>query len=353
MKILLLISLLTTAVSASAFAQEEQPAPFQGGFPSANAVSSPSQQPNPGFPDMAPTPEEQLRMAVNSSNSYGNNPANVPAQNLNGVAALPPLTPPNNVSFLMEMIAPFGADEIRKAKEMLNEQSKAVSHKPVVTVPRTRSVSVDLSPGAELPVLYTAAGEISTLVFIDASGAPWPIAASPRVSNVKAYHVEWLKDTPSLIVSSLSSHETGNLTVFLQGLATPVLVQLNHAKVKNHKQSVDYRVDLRIPGRGPNAAAPIFGADKIALYDNIMQKFLDGLPPEGATELAVGGGNASKAKVWDYQGKLFVRTPLHIQTAFDQSMSSSDGMKIYRLLPTPFITLSDMGTPVTLELKLN
>lgn len=65
------------------------------------------------------------------------------------------------------------------------------------------------------------------------------------------------------------------------------------------------------------------------------------------------GGAATRAQAWQYGDALFVRTVNDIQTAFDQSMASGDGTRVYRLAPTPFVTLSEMGRAVTLQLDID
>ena len=61
----------------------------------------------------------------------------------------------------------------------------------------------------------------------------------------------------------------------------------------------------------------------------------------------------ARTQVWQYGDAMFVRTNYDIQTAFDQSMAAADGTRVYRLPPTPYVTLSEMGRSVTLQLDIN
>lgn len=308
--------------------------------------------------------QQQIRQAFPSSN-YG--PANyaVQGQPVNpgeggqpqdGVAAMPPLNPPSNYEEAAEVAAPFTPEEIRKMRGLVEGSRRAKAEHPVRTVPRISSISVDLSPGASLPILRTLPGEMSTLVLLDSTGAPWPLAAAPRVSNNDLFDVEWLDGTPSVVISALTGYDDGNVTIFLKGLATPVVVKLVSGEPDGKQQKdrvVDYRLDLRVPGRGPNANAPLMGPGKIALYDDTLQAFLDGIPPSSAKVVVAHGEVPARTQVWQLDGNLFVRTSEDIQTAFDQSLASGDGTRVYRLPATPFVTLSQMGKAVTLQLDIN
>ncbi|WP_426212503.1 DotH/IcmK family type IV secretion protein [Massilia sp. TWP1-3-3] len=91
----------------------------------------------------------------------------------------------------------------------------------------------------------------------------------------------------------------------------------------------------------------------MALYDDVMQAFLDGLPPKDAKRVQMHGGAPARTQIWQYGDALFVRTAYDIQSAFDQSLASGDGTRVYRLAPTPYVTLSEMGRSVTLQLDIN
>ncbi|MRT95210.1 conjugal transfer protein TraN, partial [Xylella fastidiosa subsp. multiplex] len=89
-------------------------------------------------------------------------------------------------------------------RQQLDDLRKAKAYHPVRTVPRISSISVDLSPGAALPIVRVLPGEQTTLVFVDSTGAPWPLAVTPRVSDLRYFDVEWLSGTPFVVISALS-----------------------------------------------------------------------------------------------------------------------------------------------------
>ncbi|AKU21205.1 DotH/IcmK family type IV secretion protein [Massilia sp. NR 4-1] len=277
----------------------------------------------------------------------------------NGVAPLPPLVPPSggqlDFNTAKAAIAPFTPDEIIKLRRTLDDTRKAKAYRPVRTVPRISSITVDLSPGAALPIARMLPGEMATLVFTDMAGNAWPLAAAPRVSDARSFEVEWLQDTASVVISSRSSYEDGNLVVMLRSHATPVMVKLVTGEPDSvgKNRIVDYRLDLRIPGHAPGAPRPINGTEKIALNDDAMQGFLDGIPPKNAIAIALHGDVPSRTQVWQFAGALYLRTRANIRSAFDQTMASSDGTRVYRLPPTPYIALSDGDRSVIVELDIN
>lgn len=390
---LLLVAPLAASSLAPAMAQnaqqpQSQPAQ-QSAAPAAQGVASPApaapapqaQQapqwvnaaaPNGGFPPppgQAPMSSQQQIQAAFPQTNYGaanyavagQPPQGYPQQYpagaapQNGVAPMPPLAPPSNFERAEQVVSRFSNDEIVRLRQQLDDSRKAKAYHPVRTVPRISSISVDLSPGAALPIARVLPGEQTTLVFVDSTGAPWPLAVAPRVSDPRYFDVEWLQGTPSVVISALSAYEDGNATVFLQGMATPVVVKLATGEPDSKEKSrvVDYRLDLRVPGRGPNAQAPFLGAGRVALYDDTMQAFLDGIPPRDAKRVTAHGDVPARTQVWQYGDAMFVRTNYDIQTAFDQSMSAADGTRVYRLPPTPYVTLSEMGRSVTLQLDIN
>lgn len=117
---------------------------------------------------------------------------------------------------------------MRQLAEALVDQaikhSRAMAIPPVQAIPESRSVSVNLSPGTAMPILRTMPGETSTLVFLDSTSGLWPLAVTPRISNENLFSVEWLRDSPIVVVSAKIFYEQGNLTVFLKGLITLVIV---------------------------------------------------------------------------------------------------------------------------------
>ena len=88
------------------------------------------------------------------------------------------------------------------------------------------------------------------------------------------------------------------------------------------------------------------------MYDDIIQSFLDGLPPEDSIKIKFSGNSSVPVQIWKYKNSLYVRTSLNIQNAFDQIISSGDGTKVYKIMETPFITFSDDDKKIVLQLEI-
>ncbi|VFR81230.1 hypothetical protein ISE1_2724 [plant metagenome] len=52
-------------------------------------------------------------------------------------------------------------------------------------------------------------------------------------------------------------------------------------------------------------------------------------------------------------GMLYLRTPLGMETAFDQTIGAADGTRVYKLAPTPFVMLSELGHLLQLQLDID
>ena len=113
--------------------------------------------------------------------------------------------------------------------------------------------------------------------------------------------------------------------------------------------AVDYRVDLRVPGIGPNAAYTkqyLPGAS-----DPVLLDVLNGVPPKGATTLRVLGDSSCQA--WLLDNKLYLRTQLTIiSPAWQSIMTSADGTHAYELQPTSEILVLRKGKDAEFKLVL-
>lgn len=269
-------------------------------------------------------------------------------------AAKPAAPPPPNLtpaqlsqaafSATVDATLPMTPDQIQKLRSLYQASQYAAASTPD-TPPRPTATSlfVDLSPGATPPVIRLAQGFITSLVFLDSTGSPWPIEAYD-VGNPQAFNIQWDKTTNTMMVQSLTMYNYGNLAVRLRGLPTPIMLTL----VPGQK-AVDYRVDLRVQGYGPNAAALPTGNGLPNSADPSLLGVLDGVPPDGSKLLNVTGG---VAQAWLSGTSLYVRTRLDvISPGWLGTMSSADGMHAYVMQPTPVLLVSQNGRVVQLRVE--
>lgn len=238
---------------------------------------------------------------------------------------------------------PMTPDQIRLLHDVLDQSQRAVAQ-PAGTPPKptSSSVLIHLEPGSTPPVIRLRDGYVTSVVFVDATGQPWPIAAYD-LGNPKLFNIHWDQKGNTLMVQAATGYQEGNLAVLLKGLNTPVMITLIPGQ-----QAVDYRVDMRVPRLGPNAlAVNAFSAPQSA--DPRLLDVLDGIPPNGFTSLVVSEVGSS---AW-YQGNtMFLRTPLIVLSpSWTATISSDDGMHAYELQPSPVILVMEHGKITKLKVK--
>ena len=248
---------------------------------------------------------------------------------------------------LLNKTFPMSPDQIEKLHRELDKSQQAVqTHPTTPPQPVSSTLTVDLSPGATPPVIRLSTGFVTSVVFVDMTGQPWPIVAY-SLGNNKHFNIQWdQKDQKNntLFIQSTTTYVNANLAVRLAELDTPVMISL----VTGQKE-VDYRADLQIRSRSPNALPPILEDNLPNTASPSLLSVLDGVPPKGSVELQVSGGYG---RAWVYNKKLILRTKLTLLSpAWTASVSSSDGTKVYELMETPFVLISQNGKPVKVELK--
>lgn len=240
---------------------------------------------------------------------------------------------------------PLSPDQIIELRDTLDDTQRAQATDPYERTPEPTSSSllVNLSPGSTPPVIRMARGFVTSLVFIDSTGAPWPIKAYD-LGNPNAFNISWNQKDNTLFVQALSTYTYGNLAVVLQNLDTPVMLTLVPGQ-----RVVDYRVDLRMNGLGPKAKPAIGGIGLPGQADPTLLSILDGIPPKDAKSLVV-ENNAAQA--WVIGEKIYVRSLYTVVSpAWVGKMSSADGMNAYVMQRTPMLLLSRYGKIAQIRLE--
>ncbi len=244
---------------------------------------------------------------------------------------------------LLDKISPLTPDQIIQMKRQQDKTEQAVATTPN-TPPRpvSSTLTIDLSPGVTPPVIRLSAGFVTSLVFVDSTGQPWPIS-DYSLGNPKNFNIQWDKKTNTLFIQSTSAYSSANLAIRLATLDTPVMLSL-----VSGQREVDYRVDLQVQGSGPNALPPIAGDNTPGVSTSLLS-VLDGVPPPNSQELEVSGGYG---RAWLSQGKLLFRTQLTVLSpAWSATVSSPDGTRVYEMAKTTLILASQNGKPIKIELK--
>lgn len=264
----------------------------------------------------------------------------------------PPLPPTSDEAYAIGRAAPLSRQEVETVKGAIDEEKRGRAWQPVDTVPRISAQTVNLSPGASLPLVRTAVDQPSSIVFMDSTGAPWPLGAPPFNGNNKGFFVQHIPDSDIVSVQALRQYDRGNITVYLKGLNVPVIVNITSGEPDSggNAQVIDSRLDLRIPRRGPNAKALPAGENKIGLYNDLLQAFLDGIPPKEARRLKAKG--VPDTEVWEVGDDLYIRTRAELRDSFEQTLASGDGTTLYKLPVTPEAAFSVAGKTSYLTIEL-
>lgn len=247
-------------------------------------------------------------------------------------------------SELLGKTMPMTPDQIHDFKRAVDTTQRAVAT-PANAPPKPMSSTllVSLAPGEQPPAIKMSQGFISSLVFVDASGAAWPIQAYD-LGNSQAFNVQWDTTTNVMMIQPLQPYTYANLAVRLKGLAPPVMLTLVPGQ-----SVVDYRVDVTVMGQGPNSS----GMDsRVGLPKDASAALLgvlDGIPPEGSKALTVADGSG---EAWLSGGVMYFRSRYTVLSpAWLDSMQSPDGMHAYQLPVTPLLLISKLGKPIEVGIQ--
>ncbi len=156
---------------------------------------------------------------------------------------------------------------------------------------------------ADPPPCASCQGSATTLTFSDITGAPWPVL-SVVTGNPTAYQTLSAGEegkTNIIVVSPIKEHIPSNLVVTLVGHPVPIVMAIDPEGA-----DVDYRVDVGILHRGPNAAQDVVGVSNLSTTNDLtMVKFLDGVAPEGAKAVRT---SSPEVEAWRFEDVLYIRT---------------------------------------------
>ncbi|TAL63502.1 MAG: type IV secretion protein IcmK, partial [Legionella sp.] len=245
---------------------------------------------------------------------------------------------------MTESLYPLTPEQVVRLKQTYQTSEYAQASTPgTPPKPTATSQFVNLSPGSTPPVIRLSQGFVSSLVFLDSTGAPWPIAAYD-LGDPSAFNIQWDKTGNTLMIQAQKLYNYGNLAVRLKGLNTPVMLTLIPGQ-----KAVDYRVDLRVQGYGPNAKTTPLGEGIPPEASDLLLHVLDGVPPPGSQRLIVSGGDA---RAWLSNDKMYVRTNLTILSpGWLASMTSADGTHAYEMQKSPVILVSWHGKVMQLKVE--
>lgn len=240
---------------------------------------------------------------------------------------------------------PLSPKQIVRLHQMFAASQAAAAQSPgTPPKPTATSEFVKLAPGSTPPVIRLGKGFVTSVVFLDSTGAPWPIA-NYDIGDPQAFNIVWNKKDNTLMIQAEKAYKYGNLAVRLRDLNTPIMITLIPGQ-----QAVDYRVDMRVPGIGPKAKnIPTGNGLPQAASSPQLLSVLDGAAPRGGVALKVYG---AVMQAWEVGTTIYVRTrDTVLSPSWLASMASADGTKVYKLQQTPVLLVSVDGKVTTVRLE--
>lgn len=239
---------------------------------------------------------------------------------------------------------PMSTEQIRKLRGLFAQSQRAASAYPVAP-PKAiiSSQNVSLEPGATPPIIRLGQGFVTSVLFVDSTGAAWPIA-SYDIGNPSAYNIQWDKTSNILMMQSITQFTMGNLAIQLKGLSTPIMITIVPGQ-----PVVDYRLEMRVQGLGPNAKPDVGNGLPDAANGSLIN-LLDGIPPEKAKQLSIPNSNSQAWQVG--KDKIYLRTRLTLLSpAWVSKMTSADGMHAYEIPKTSSLLVSNQGQIYNLQIE--
>lgn len=262
----------------------------------------------------------------------------------------PPSPPPSAEATLafngmMQKNMPLTPEQVVKLKQLIDVSQRAAAISPTVPPkPVSTTLMINLAPGSTPPAIRLAQGYVSSLVFVDSSGLPWPIA-SYDLGDPKATVVQWDGKSNVMLIQGVSPYGDSNLVIRLVGLPTPITLEL-----VSGQRVVDYRADIHVAGAGPNTKDLPTGVSLPSNANQLLLNVLEGVAPPASKQLAVRGGDC-QAWVLD-SGRMYLRTRLTVLSpGWIGKMVSPDGMNAYEIQKSSSILVSQYGQPIELKIE--
>lgn len=248
----------------------------------------------------------------------------------------------------LQGLMPLRPDEIRALLERFDRTQESVEL-PVYPAPRPEVAveTIPLDPGAKPAVIKLAYGHVTTVNVLDVSGSPWPIQDISWAGNFEVIEAASEEGSHILRITPQSEFATGNMSIRLLTLQTPVIISL-----ETSRELVHYRFDALIPEYGPMAETPLIESGiSTTAGDADIASVLQGVVPNKAERLAVSGVDG-RTSAYKLKGNTYVRTPLTLLSpSWSASASSADGMHVYAIKNAPVLLLSDNGKMVRAKLS--
>lgn len=294
--------------------QQAQPATMQAAQPQPGFNGQP--QPKPGAPVLPPLP---------------------------GYTQPPELSPANQaVEDTMPQDTAAAILELRRRLDAV--QRAGANSLKTAPVAVARSVDITQAPGETPPVLRVAMGMPTNIVFLDGSGAAWPISYVTPGSPSQFDTLIPEAGTSSVQIRPKNPYAYGGFTVKLVNNDIPISIIVTAAQ-----KEFDVRLDAHLNRLGPNAKQTITNiASASTTPDPILSTFLDGVPPPGSK---IRRSTFRGLSAWSYDGLLYVRTNVQLAAPNWFASKQSGEIRAYALPDVSTLTISVNGVMTLVNLS--
>jgi intracellular multiplication protein IcmK len=256
-----------------------------------------------------------------------------------------PTSPDSTAAFneLLQQNLPLTPQQVVRLRQLIDVSQRAaaipanVPPKPVST-----TLMINLAPGTTPPAIRLAQGYVTSLVFVDSTGSPWPIAAYD-IGDPKTANIQWDSKSNVMLIQATSPYGDSDLVIRLVGLMTPITLEL-----VSGQRVVDYRTDIHVSGIGPNSKDLPTGTALPNSANQLLLSVLDGIAPPGSKLLTVKGGDC---QAWLMGDTMYLRTRLTVLSpGWVGRMVSPDGMYAYEIQKSSSVLVSQYGEPIELKI---
>ena len=250
-----------------------------------------------------------------------------------------------------DMVLPLVPRQVKAYKDHVDSTKRAiVEDKPQTS---TGSRNLKLEASAEIQEVLLTPGYITSLVFYDSTGEPWPIT-SCSVGNKNAFAVivpDGLEPGNMINVQGIQKFANSNIVLTLKDFSLPVVVNLQTTGMKGPGAITNSMISFRANRMGPNAKQPIIGKPIQTSISKTMMTFLNGVPPKEAVSIS-SVSEREDMDMWRYQGSLYLRTysPV-VWPAWDLLVNGSEGLALYKLPDVPNVLVSVDGKKISLDIE--
>lgn len=257
-----------------------------------------------------------------------------------------PTSPEADTAFnaLLQQNMPLTPQQVVRLRQLIDESQRAASIPATIPPkPVSTTLMINLAPGTTPPAIRLAQGYVTSLVFVDSTGAPWPIGAYD-IGDPKTANIQWDGKSNVMLIQATSPYGDSDLVIRLTGLMTPITLEL-----VSGQRVVDYRTDIHVSGLGPNSKDLPTGTPLPNSANQLLLGVLDGIAPPGSRTLTVKGG---ECQAWLMGDKMYLRTRLTVLSpGWVGRMVSPDGMYAYEIQKSSSVLVSQYGEPIELKIE--